>query len=387
MSTAELKDKKRSTNIPEALPLPKAYQEEYLSENKRRLLLGCVAVLLVSTGYALRHILFPFTTPGSLIYRLYLVNFAYGILLAASGFFIFSTMLSNKSLRFHTNIQTLYAFLILIWASSLTALDLQVSQNIASYLIANLIIAMALSLPPASRLPLFFTGLIIILSAASFSTIPMDFPQLLSFIFIALIGWIISGFIEKTKKQVFIYHHLLKQKNNELYNRNLKDALTGAYNRKYIMEVLKKSIKTLNRDLRQHALLLVDIDDFTKLNKDFGSMIGDGVLKTSAKIIAQTLRETDFIARYEGAVFLIFLPECDAKGAAITAERLVTQVGTYSFQEISRQITVSIGVTMVSFNDSPDKLLERADIELQRAKDAGKNCWMGQLGELPQEAG
>ncbi len=123
---------------------------------------------------------------------------------------------------------------------------------------------------------------------------------------------------------------------------------------------------------------MFDIDHFKKFNDTYGHQQGDIVLMEVAKLIKQTIRETvDIPARYGGEEFTIILPETDAAGAHLVAERLRKTVEAYDFpgQEQSLKVTISLGVaTFPDHASVKSVLIKKADQALYACKDNGRNC-------------
>jgi diguanylate cyclase (GGDEF)-like protein len=122
---------------------------------------------------------------------------------------------------------------------------------------------------------------------------------------------------------------------------------------------------------------MADIDHFKRLNDTYGHSTGDVVLKAVARRLSDTLRPTDFLVRYGGEEFVALLPGATADTAHIAAERLrkaiereehlsTTAMGTL-------RVTISLGIAVLQPGDSLERLIERADVALYRAKAAGRN--------------
>ncbi len=164
---------------------------------------------------------------------------------------------------------------------------------------------------------------------------------------------------------------LLKLLNNLAF----VDSLTGLYTRTYLEHILRRE---LNRSLRAGfpiSLMVVDIDNFKKVNDTFGHEAGDLLLKKAGQLILKTIRAGDIAIRYGGEEFIIILPHTSLEGAGIVAERLRK---TFEGLELSYKghvikATVSIGVVQIMNFDEPAKDIERADMALYRAKREGKN--------------
>lgn len=150
------------------------------------------------------------------------------------------------------------------------------------------------------------------------------------------------------------------------------DELTGLYLRDVFNVVLEKEIEKAKRKKSPVCLLMIDIDDFKRINDKYGHQTGDDVLAEIGKIINDTIRDMDFAARYGGEEFAIIMPGTKKQEAYEAAERIRKSIlGT---KILGSNVTVSIGLTC-SKQDSitPDKIIKAADTGLYKSKDDGKN--------------
>ncbi len=152
------------------------------------------------------------------------------------------------------------------------------------------------------------------------------------------------------------------------------DSLTGLYNRRYWFELAEKEFKKARRYKMPFSILMLDIDDFKKINDTYGHQIGDQVLSILGKIIRESLREVDIPGRYGGEEFVALLPVTEEEAAFKAAERIRVSVEN-TFFGIDRKITVTIGVSSYYPAEDPDfnKILLWADKALYFGKKSGKN--------------
>jgi diguanylate cyclase (GGDEF)-like protein len=155
----------------------------------------------------------------------------------------------------------------------------------------------------------------------------------------------------------------------------MKDALTGLYNRRVFDELL--AVEMRRKALMPISLLLIDLDDFKKVNDTFGHPAGDEVLSTVGKILREGCRGSDLVARYGGEEFAVMLPSTNSAVAFEIAQRLRTRIaGTiFVFNGKQLRLTASIGIAFTSGgrSDPITQLVSRADEALYRAKNNGKN--------------
>ena len=172
----------------------------------------------------------------------------------------------------------------------------------------------------------------------------------------------------------------LTVKNRLLSEVSSRDALTGLYNRAYVIEKLDSE---LNRSIRHGspmALLLLDIDHFKKVNDTFGHNVGDEVLKSVGKLLRDSCRVYDVPGRYGGEEFCIVLPETKLGNTGVVAERIRQRLETADlcFGDATVSVTASIGIAGVESVAgegalNPAALIDRADRALYSAKRAGRN--------------
>lgn len=158
----------------------------------------------------------------------------------------------------------------------------------------------------------------------------------------------------------------------------ITDSLTGAYNRRFFDEMLKKQIALAKRRSESLGLVIADLDHFKNINDTYGHMTGDRALQQIASIMKNSIRSSDVLARYGGEEFIIIMPSIDVTNTLKKAESLRQQVESFQFQidSVGRspQITISIGVA--SFPDHGidyDSLISAADLALYKAKKNGRN--------------
>ena len=158
----------------------------------------------------------------------------------------------------------------------------------------------------------------------------------------------------------------------------LRDGLTGLYNRKFIEEHSKRLVFEAKREKFNVGVLLLDMDHFKAVNDEYGHDIGDRVLKELSRILTETVRETDYVIRYGGEEFIIFLVNVDSEeNALLVAEKIRTKVqdneiDVYAGAKLRK--TVSIGLSMFPDDSSLiDSVIKNADIALYEAKNKGRN--------------
>ena len=170
----------------------------------------------------------------------------------------------------------------------------------------------------------------------------------------------------------------LVMKNRILSEISHKDALTGLYNRFYVMEKIDSE---MNRALRHGypiSVLMLDLDHFKRINDSYGHPVGDEVLKIVGQVLRESCRVYDVAGRYGGEEFCIVLPETQVGNTTQVAERIRNRLATtpLSVGSTSIVVTASIGVAGMDSTEgvlSASTLVERADRALYSAKHLGRN--------------
>ncbi len=170
----------------------------------------------------------------------------------------------------------------------------------------------------------------------------------------------------------------LKKVNERLEELSITDELTGLFNYRYFTERLDEEFNRVTRYSGKLSLIMLDIDDFKKVNDQYGHLAGDEVLRRVGNALVTSSRQIDLAARYGGEEFAILLPEVGLSGASLRAERLREAVSSLviNYGEESVSVTVSVGVSSYILNgmEEPNDLIREADGALYHAKTIGKNC-------------
>ena len=168
----------------------------------------------------------------------------------------------------------------------------------------------------------------------------------------------------------------LESANTKLQELALRDGLTGLLNRRYWESCLEREFARHQRYDNPVSLVIFDIDHFKRVNDTYGHQTGDEVIRETARITSQLVRETDFAGRYGGEEFVVLLPGTTLDGAAQFAERLRSTIERQQldYQGSPLTFTVSLGVATLADDMAGYKaLLERADKALYQSKEGGRN--------------
>lgn len=178
--------------------------------------------------------------------------------------------------------------------------------------------------------------------------------------------------LSQARQKLAEAHTMLAMKNKQLEVMATKDALTGLNNRYSLDEELTREMNKAKRFERPLSVMLIDIDNFKQINDNFGHQVGDMVLKQIGNQLQHGVRNTDIVGRWGGEEFLVVCPETDVEGVCKLAENLRTKVEEQVYP-VQSNVTASFGVTSLEGDESIKELLNRADSNLYRAKESGRN--------------
>ncbi len=205
-----------------------------------------------------------------------------------------------------------------------------------------------------------------------------------------MVGYNYSGtidIIEKRSSQILVLLSILnflvmllffilfrkETKKAELASQEaIKDSLTGILNRRGFDNLLCYKMSVARRYNLALSVVFFDIDNFKKINDNFGHDVGDMALKELSELIRTHIRESDILARWGGEEFILLLPKTAVQDAVTLAGKLRMEVNKYNFSTINL-LTCSFGVTQLQDNESAEGLIKRVDELLYIAKTTGKN--------------
>ena len=153
--------------------------------------------------------------------------------------------------------------------------------------------------------------------------------------------------------------------------KTIQDTLTGLYNRFHFNQVYSFLINNLYTPERTFSMMIIDIDDFKKINDTYGHDTGDEVLKNIGEIILKTIRKTDFAFRYGGEEFVILFPHIKLQEAYKIGERIRKKISE-NIKINSTPVTISAGIGEYK-GEKPIEFFRKVDNALYKAKKSGKN--------------
>lgn len=235
---------------------------------------------------------------------------------------------------------------------------------------------------------IYFIGSVFLISLVIFFRPSVDYNTI--FIDITVnnfIAWVVS--IIHYKKSINEFNHLkiiednyltlnkrnerMNKINTKLRSKSITDELTKLYNRREIEKNLDYLFVKANSNIHyKFSVIMCDLDDFSKVNNNFGHQTGDKVLTKVSNIFKKNIRDSDICGRWGGEEFVILSPDTSIKEAYHLAERLREALEESDFDEV-KTVTASFGVSSFSIDDNRDDLITRADKRLYKAKENGKN--------------
>ncbi len=170
-------------------------------------------------------------------------------------------------------------------------------------------------------------------------------------------------------------HHKLVHGYDLLLYKVIHDELTGIYSRGYILDYIAREYTAATRTEVVFSLIMLDIDNFKKVNDTYGHVTGDVVLKKVAGVLKENVRSGDMVARYGGEEMLVLLWGTTATAAIDVAEKLREQVQAALWETVAPELQVTISLGLCDNKNAADsiQLIEKADAAMYVAKQTGKN--------------
>lgn len=167
------------------------------------------------------------------------------------------------------------------------------------------------------------------------------------------------------------------QYHETIYSMMTTDGLTGARNKRYLLESFDREIARSTRRKRPLSLAMIDIDHFKVINDTHGHLAGDAILREVCARIRKEVRSDEIFARFGGEEFVVLMPEATLEEASVFANRLRAGVADEPFRIHDQVIPVTISIG-VAFTDglssiTSQDLIAAADEKLYQAKNAGRN--------------
>ncbi|WP_336367005.1 GGDEF domain-containing protein [Marinobacter sp. C2H3] len=168
----------------------------------------------------------------------------------------------------------------------------------------------------------------------------------------------------------------LERANEQLEKLSMTDRLTGLLNRGTWENLVDAEYERFRRYGHLTSLVMFDIDHFKPINDTLGHLAGDEVIRHTARVTKDAIRQSDKAGRYGGEEFGIILPETDAEGARVICERIRETIEQSLVDTSNGEVRYTISMGVAQLNDAPENYmqwLQRADEALYAAKEAGRN--------------
>ena len=191
--------------------------------------------------------------------------------------------------------------------------------------------------------------------------------------------------VEDANARLIAQNNELQRVNEVFQQLSITDDLTKLHNHRFFHEHLPREMKRAARTGEPLALIVIDLDDFKRLNDRFGHAVGDAVLNQVAVVMSGVVREMDLLARYGGEEFALLASRTPLDGAVALAEKLRLAISHARFSAASAegpvqiQVTASLGVA--AFRGDEKAFFNDADRALYRAKALGKDCVVVRTGD------
>jgi diguanylate cyclase (GGDEF)-like protein len=189
--------------------------------------------------------------------------------------------------------------------------------------------------------------------------------------------------LEREREQLLREVASLREREQHLLQRAHTDPVTGLPNRYLLQDRMKQALAFEKRHTGFVALLLVDIDNFKRINDAYGHAAGDTILRCVGERLRGSIREYDTVARLGGDEFVILLPDVpDRETVVKLAEKVVSLfIPPFFVDDRSIRLTGSVGMTVHSGDEiDPETLLQLADEAMYSSKRRGKNTWSSVTG-------
>ena len=186
--------------------------------------------------------------------------------------------------------------------------------------------------------------------------------------------------VEDANSRLIAQNNELQRVNEVFQQLSITDDLTKLHNHRFFHEHLPREMKRATRTGEALAMIVIDLDDFKRLNDRFGHAVGDAVLKQVALVMSGVVREMDLLARYGGEEFALLASQTTLEGAVALAEKLRLSISHARYSVITGdgpieiEVTASLGVA--AFHGDEKAFFNDADRALYRAKALGKDCVM-----------
>ncbi|MCI6983790.1 MAG: GGDEF domain-containing protein [Treponema porcinum] len=261
-----------------------------------------------------------------------------------------------------------YAYMLFLSASSIiTGVFLCKDRNAVFFFIAQTTFPVIFLDTPLRMAELSLVSAIVFDILAYFFKTPDRYMiDIMNSVIFLITGMLLSIFTANIKLNDFIFQKAIKTERDT-------DGLTGLLNKSSMMREIRKS---MTNDPKNGILVMLDVDDFKRINDSYGHVVGDFVISGIARCLNSSFRNSDIIGRFGGDEFVIFMPFThDVVIAQSRVKKVLSLMAeTIELPNENDKVTGSFGIAVCSeFGDTYDDLFRKADYALYRAKSGGKN--------------
>jgi diguanylate cyclase (GGDEF)-like protein len=184
-----------------------------------------------------------------------------------------------------------------------------------------------------------------------------------------------AGALNRLRTRLVEAQRGLRMMAHEAREQASRDQLTGAYQRRALIDVLRREAARADRSGKPLSIARIDLDRFRAVNEAHGLEAGDAVLKRFTAVAQRAIRDVDVIGRYGGKEFLLVMPDTSLSGAVVAAERVRAAVNRESFRDLAgeRRITCTSGLAQYRKGENLAHTVGRAEASLNYGKAAGRN--------------
>lgn len=199
----------------------------------------------------------------------------------------------------------------------------------------------------------------------------------------SIIGYLAADDIkeaDKDKFQILSQQFILGAKRAVLYQEvqelAITDSLSQVFTRRYFLERFAEEIERSKKFKYCFSLLIIDVDRFKYFNDNYGHLVGDAIIKEVSRVAKDNIRQIDIIGRYGGDELAVILSETDKKEAEFVAERIRKSIEEKYIKIYDEELKVTVSIGISTFPEDAKNLqllIDKADIALYKAKQAGRN--------------
>ena len=352
--------------------IPNEFKEEFLKNlfdmNANRMIILFLVLAGIETILFLIVLIYDSLSKG--LYNILVIIMVF-IFMSLLFSFLLHYLKNKNSMKMLRLAFILILFLTILIAISNTFVAQAVISDITIYITALYVITAFIRLPIAYYIGIYGLSFIYFAIGMQFVQTDTHFVKwsILNGFMLNIIAIIIAKMLYDQTVEIFLNQKKIDQQVENLRYLSQHDGLTNLYNHQTITQIIENQKELSKASKENLCLAIIDIDNFKKINDEYGHLIGDTVLKEIAKKIQESVRKDDYVARYGGDEFLILFPNITISEANKICERILRKINQPGEDHIS--ITGSIG--LVDLKDTNyDDFIEMADMKMYQAKNSGK---------------